>query len=134
MVFHSLDGTTVLFPTFGDRALMGVTPLAFLSKVLATNRSLGYRNVAEYDIDSIFKRMLASACVTSYEIKAERKGILERVSTIHLVTSLANIVRSGCLPLIGPPYAKFYAVQTCRTLGGNLKHPYHWRFAHSLGV
>lgn len=55
MPFHTLDGTTVLFPTISARALANVTPLALFDNVLATNRNLRYKNLAESDIDSIFK-------------------------------------------------------------------------------
>lgn len=55
MRFHTRDGTVVLVSPLGDRALMDVTPLTFLSRLVATNQTLRYRNMAEYDIDSIFK-------------------------------------------------------------------------------
>lgn len=55
MVFHILDGTTVLFPLLSDKALMDVAPLAFFSEILATNQELRHTNLTEYDIHSIFK-------------------------------------------------------------------------------
>lgn len=71
----------------------------FLSKVFTSNQDLRYRNVAESDIDCIFKEMLARASVTSYEIKAKCKRILERVSFIDPATNLTNSTRKWeCSP------------------------------------
>ena len=55
MPFYTMDRTTVLFPTISERALMDVTPLTLLSKLMATNQHLSYKDVAEYDLRSIFK-------------------------------------------------------------------------------
>ena len=55
MSFQTLNGTTVLFPTVSNRVLANITPLEFLSEILATNRNLRHKNVAVYDIDSMLK-------------------------------------------------------------------------------
>lgn len=55
MPFQTLDGTTVSFPTVSNRVLANITPLGLLSKTLATNRNLRFKNLAVYDIDSILK-------------------------------------------------------------------------------